>query len=164
MARLDANLSETQEFGSYQPVPPGEYEVEIINSDIKQTRSGENQVVFIYEIANGDYRGMQVFDRLSLFSMDPRVKEMSQRKLKTIAISCGLPNPNYVADTAEFHGRHMITKLAIREYNGNQYQDVKSYSPLNSSNRTPAAPRAATPPQQQAAAQSVNVHSMKPWE
>lgn len=161
MAYLNANLSETQELGVYQPLPPGDYEVTIINSEIRETKKGEQQVVFIYEVSAGEHAGAQVYDRLSLWNTDQKVSGMAQRRLKSIAIACGHPNPNYVADTSEFHGRRMITRLAIREYNGSSYQDVKAYISL--SPRQPAPAGHAAPPPQPAPLPS-EVHSVKPWE
>ncbi|WP_418764648.1 DUF669 domain-containing protein [Mailhella sp.] len=163
MAYVNANLSETQELGVYQPLPPGDYEVTIVNSEIRPSRKGEQQVVFIYEVSAGEHTGAQVFDRLSLWSTDTKTQTMAQRRLKSIAIACAHPNPNYVADTSEFHGRRMITRLALREYEGNTYQDVKAYMPLPAQSGAASAPRpgSPTPPP---APQPSEVHAMKPWE
>ena len=179
MAYVNANLSETQELGVYRPLPPGDYEVTIVNSEIRATRKGEQQVVFVYEVSSGEHTGEQVFDRLSLWSAVPKAQGMAQRRLKSIAIACAHPNPNYVADTSEFHGRRMIVRLAIREYEGNAYQDVKGYMPRPAqSGAAPASSTAyPTPPPAQGDASPVpwpktppndpqpsEVHSMKPWE
>ncbi len=156
MARLDANLSETQEWGTYQPLPPDDYEVTIVNSEIRATRNGDQQVVFIYEVATGPHAGAQVFDRLPLWNADPKISGIAQRKLKSIAIACGLPNPNYISDTSELHGRRMITTLGIRQYNGSDYQQVKAYLPCKA--QAKGAQAVVPPPAAR------DVHATKPWE
>lgn len=127
--QLNANLQNTQSFDEYIPLPPGDYLVTIVDSQIRETKAGESQLIFIYQVRGGEHDGEQVFDRLPLWSANPKAVNVAQRRLKTVAVASGHKNPNFIADTSEFHGLSMMIRTALRDYNGQQYVDIKSYSP-----------------------------------
>ena len=168
MAVLNMNLSNYDALDVYRPLPPGDYPVAIVDSEIKETKTGDQQVVFTYEIQEGEHRGESVFDRLSLWSADPKVANFAQRRLKTIAIACGHRNPNMVSDTSEFHGHYMFIKCgAPREYNGKEYTNISGYADINSKQaagaqaqtQAQAKPNLHPVPPPQAPAST-----LKPWE
>ena len=155
---LNMNLSNVDD-SAYKPLPAGDYPVRVIDSEVRESRSGESRLSFTYQITSGQYAGRQIFDGFSLWSSNPTAVEISQRRLKSMALACHHPNPNYIQDSSEFHGKEMIVRTAIREYNGNEYTDVKRYTPImqevtQASPRAQSAarpsPRNATPPPQPA--------------
>ena len=99
---------------------------------------------FTYEVMDGDYQGSRVWDNLNLWHNNPKTVEIAMRQLKSIATASGYPNPNYIPDSSELHGREMKVKLAIRtDSNGNEYQDIKAYLPLNAASSVSSAAGAA---------------------
>ena len=156
---LNMNLSNVEESGNYTPLPAGDYPVRVIDSEVRESRSGESRLSFTYQVTSGQYAGRQIFDGFSLWSSNPKAVNVAQSRLKSMALACHHPNPNYIQDSSEFHGREMIVRTAIREYNGNEYTDVKRYTPImqevaQASPRAQSAarpsPRNATPPPQPA--------------
>ena len=164
---LNMNLSNVDD-SAYKPLPAGDYPVRVIDSEVRESRSGESRLSFTYQITSGQYAGRQIFDGFSLWSSNPTAVEISQRRLKSMALACHHPNPNYIQDSSEFHGKEMIVRTAIREYNGNEYTDVKPYTPIMQEVTQPSpraqgaarpSPRNATPPPQPA-----GNGSALPWE
>lgn len=166
MVQLNSHLEQYSTLDSFSPLPPGEYRVGIMNSELKGTRSGGNMLSFTYEVMDGDFQGRKVWDRLNLWHSNPVTVEIAMRQLKSIATASGYPNPNYIPDSSELHGREMRVKLAIRkDDNGNEYQDIKAYLPLNaapsSASSASVAPTASVPPGVPPAQRPT---SSKPWE
>lgn len=156
---LNMNLSNVEESGNYSPLPAGDYPVRVIDSEVRESRSGESRLSFTYQVTSGQYAGRQIFDGFSLWSSNPKAVSVAQSRLKSMALACHHPNPNFIQDSSEFHGKEMIVRTAIREYNGNEYTDVKRYTPImqevaQASPRAQGAarpsPRNATPPPQPA--------------
>ena len=144
MAVLNMNLSNYDALDVYRPLPPGDYPVAIVDSEIKETKTGDQQVVFTYEIQEGEHR------------------------LKTIAIACGHRNPNMVSDTSEFHGHYMfITCGAPREYNGKEYTNISGYADINSKQAAGAQAQAqaqAKPNLHPVPPPQAPASTLKPWE
>jgi len=165
MALLNMNLSNYDALDVYRPLPPGDYPVAIVDSEVKETRTGEQQIVFSYEIQDGDHKGETVFDRLSLWSNNPKVADFAQRRLKTIAIACGHRNPNMVSDTSEFHGHYMFIKCGRpREYNGKEYTNIEGYSDINSHQAAPAQAQPQAKPNLHPVPPPQAPPALKPWE
>lgn len=157
MAYLGIDLTTATTLEDYSPLPAGEYPVYVIDSAEIETRSGEKQLMFTYKVSSGDYTGRLVFDRLSLWSANPKALEFSQRKLKTIAQAVRMPGTR-INDSSEFHGKQMIVRLDTREYDGKEYQDVRGYKPI-ATQQVPGA----MPPQKAAPSSSAPKAKM-PWE
>ena len=168
---LNVNLTDTEAYGNYSPLPPDDYTVRVIDSECRQTRAGENRLSFTYEVISGTYSGRQLFDGFALWSSNPKAVAVANSRLKSMAIACRLRNPNFIADTSEFHGKTMVIRTAIREYNGSEYEDVKRYFPVEgtpeqavpqATQKAAASRKAAQtpPPPPPAPAQG----AMVPWE
>ena len=164
---LNQNLANTEEYGTYRPLPPDDYRVRVIDDQVRETRSGENRLTFTYEVLDGPYAGRQIFDGFSLWSSNSKAVSVAQSRLKSLAIACRHRNPNFIADSSELVGKTLVVRTAIREYNGSEYEDVKKYIPEGAPAAAPqpvpsaSSPRAAqTPPPPPAPAQGAAL----PWE
>lgn len=164
---LNQNLAQTEEYGTYKPLPPDEYRVRVVDDQVRETRAGENRLTFTYEVIDGPYAGRQIFDGFSLWSSNPKAVSVAQSRLKSLAIACRLRNPNFIADSSEMLGKELIVRTAIREHNGSEYEDIKKYmadgTPAAAPQAAPSASgrRAAqTPPPPPAPAQGAAL----PWE
>lgn len=140
MVQLNSHLEQYAPLENFRLLPPGEYRVQIIRSELKETRNGGPVLSFTYEIREGAFQGRRVWDYLRLWHANPVTAEIAMRRLKSIATASGCPNPNYIADSSELHGREMRIKVSIRRDEcGNEYQSIRAYLPAE---RIPASPSA----------------------
>jgi len=155
---LGFDLTSTEEYSSFDLLPPGEYHVVIDGAEIRQTRGGDNSLSLSYRVMDGQYANRKAFDNLNLWHHNQQCQQIAMSQLKSIRKSVGL-NPNVGGTTEELLGRQMLVKLAIRKDkldSTKEYQDFKAYKPLASAPTAVAAPAQAIPPQaapQQAAQQ-----------
>ena len=171
MVQLNSNLEGYSTLEAFTLLPPGEYHVGIMNSELKNTRAGGSMLCFTYEVMEGDYQGRKVWDNLNLWHTNPKTVEIAMRQLKSIATASGYPNPNYIPDSSELHGREMNIRLAVRkDDSGNEFQDIKAYmapkpgvlsADKASGLTSPTAPAAFT---QTSLPPRTDASSRKPWE
>jgi len=57
----DVAKAETNEFGSYEEVPFGKYEVKISKMDLVQSKKGDPMVTIWFDIINGSCLGRKIF-------------------------------------------------------------------------------------------------------
>lgn len=167
--RLDFDLRQTRAQGAATLLPPGEYDVTIRNAEIKVINStGEQFLNLWYQVDGPSHIGETVFEPLHLWATSEKRVEISLAHLKGIRQALGL-NAETAGDTDELINKRMKIRVAIREYNGNQYQDFKSYKP-NTAQAAQAAVNATQAPftqapqaQQQAPAASPAGNQPYPW-
>jgi hypothetical protein len=144
---------------SYEPIPAGWYVGMIVDSEMRETRTGGAQLVLRIDITDGDYTGRAVFERLNLINSNPAAVEIAQRTLASICRAVGV----MARDSEELHDRPLRVKVAIRPAEG-QYEASnvpKAYEPIKSAapGATPA-PAATPKPNARPAATAPK----KPWE
>ncbi len=123
------------------PVPPGEYRVHIINSEMRVTKAGTGQYLWLeMDILDGTYSGRKVHDRLNLINPNTQAVEISQRMLSAICHAIGKMQ---VQDSEELHFQPLLLKVAVGK---SGYNEVKGYKAAN--NAPPAQPPTSPPVQQ----------------
>jgi hypothetical protein len=61
---LEADVKEVEEkggLGDYEPVPDGEYEVEVEKMELTQSKKGDPMLTIWFKILEGDYEGQRIF-------------------------------------------------------------------------------------------------------
>lgn len=128
---FDANQVEPN--GTFDPVPAGDYVLQIINSEMKSTKDGMGQYLSLeMDILEGEYAGRKVFDRLNLMNNNVQTVEIAQRTLSAICHATGVLN---VADSEQLHFKPMVAKVVVKPPK-DQYaasNEVKGYRPMNGS-------------------------------
>lgn len=163
MAQIGANLSGYKTLDDFEPLPPGEYHVGVVDSGVEQKQNGM-QAKFVYEVIGGDHAGRKIYDRMWITHTNATAAEIGLRSLKTLATAAGHQNPNMVNDTEELHGRELIVRLAVREHEGKHYQDVKAYKPVNGQAAPAQTPRPAMPGRAPAGPAAGAAAPRRPWE
>lgn len=147
MAVINQDLSNIKA-DNFAPLPEGEYPAHIVGSEVTYSKAGDQMLTFTYAILEGDHQGRLVFDRHMLTGSEKAV-EIGAKRLKGLASAVGLPNPNYVGDSAELHGRPLTIKLKI-EKGQNGYEDqsrISAFKPLaQGPGQAPAMAPGAMPP------------------
>ena len=150
MAKLNFNASEVapQQSG-YEPRPAGDYTMQVVNSDMRTTKSGTGQYLWLeFDILSGPVRG-KYFERLNLFNDNAKAVEIANRQLSAICNAIGLMT---LQDSEQLHMKPLKVVLKVSESKDGSLQNTAKYLPLN------AAPAAAAP------APAAPASAAKPWE
>jgi hypothetical protein len=131
MAQLNYVPDTTDQYQGFEPLPAGEYKVQITDSDIAPSKSGDAEMLKLtYEvIADPQFDGRKIFDNLI---MDHRTStdavRIGKQKLNTI---CALTGVKSLKDSAQLHTKTLTLLVGIREYNGEKQNTIKKYLPFN---------------------------------
>ena len=121
------NADDFSDIESYSILPAGTYTAAIVSSENKTTKNGNGSYLELQlEIIDGQYAGRKVWDRLNLRNPNQTAVEIAMRTLASICKAIGIKTPR---DSSELHNKPMNIKVSVREYNGNESNEVKKYMP-----------------------------------
>jgi hypothetical protein len=150
MVEINANLSNAKPMDDFPVLPPGDYKARVVDSMVTRSKEKSNLMArFTWRVEEGPAAGRLIFDTVMLGGSDKAV-EVGQSRLKTMAQAVGHPNPNYIRDTEEFHGKVCILKVSVQkdEKYGEQNR-IQNYKPI-SGGAAPAVMSQAQPKPAQA--------------
>lgn len=147
MALLNQDLSSytNQDF---DPIPPGEYDFEINDSDVVDTKTGKRMIKVSCKVLGPTHSGRIVFENFVIG------QDVAMSRLKTLATVGGHPRPDFIQDTQELHGLRFRGNVGIRESEG--------YSPQNSIKSFKKIPGTSPAPMPFPTAQPPVAHSLPP--
>ena len=146
MANLSFNAANVSPSVAYAPLPAGDYQAIITESETKATKDGQGQYLQLkLQIQGGEFAGRVLFDRLNLWNNNQQAQEIAQRALSAICHAVGILQ---VGDSQELHNRPLIATVKVKPASGNYEanNEIKGYKAA----QLAAAP-AFMPPQAQAA-------------
>jgi hypothetical protein len=92
-------------------LPPGKYPVQIVKSEMKDTKAGTGQLLALeMEIIDGPSKGRKLWENLNLVNPNPQAQEIAQRTLSAICHAVGRLQ---VSDSEELHFKPMIALVEI---------------------------------------------------
>ena len=140
--RINFNPEQTQPYaGSIQTLPAGDYTVEIVAEKERTLRDGQSRaLVFDYQIVDGPFRGQRIHDNINLWHVNANAVSMAQSILTAIARAVGKAS---FMDTLELHRIPFVVQLAIRVYDGKEYNSFVEYRPVGG---TPTGQTTTNPP------------------
>ena len=152
-------------------LPPGKYPVQIIKSEMKNTKAGTGQLLALeMEIIDGPSKGRKLWENLNLVNSNPQAQEIAQRTLSAICHAVGRLQ---VSDSEELHFKPMIASVEVEpegpDKNGvhrKARNSIKGFSAASGATAAPAfQPQQRQvnnpPPQAQAAARPAT--AAPPW-
>ena len=113
MVQLNADLSSVEEQQPFDCLAPAWYPAEVVDSEIKEGPKGM-YINWTWQILG---KPNKVFDIMSL------TNEISMSRLKSMAIACRHPNPQFVENTDDLHGKPCQVRLKIEKDPSGQYSD-----------------------------------------
>jgi hypothetical protein len=144
MANLGNEFDATQVEPSapLEPVPPGEYVMQITDSEMKPTKKEDGQYLQLaLEITEGDYKGRKVFERLNLDNPNQTAVEIAHKTLSAICHAVGVMK---VRDSSQLHYKKMLVRVDVEKQEGYGAKNiVKAYKPLDGAAQQPAAESSA---------------------
>ena len=137
MALLNKNLSDYDGQIDFEPLPAGWYQARVDDSEMCEGPKGP-YVKWTFVIPG---KPNKIFDNMSMGN------EISMKRLKSLAISCGHPNPNFIGNSEELHGKECFIRLKIEVDKSGQYDPknaISAFKPFNGNGPTTLASPANT--------------------
>ena len=118
----DATQVQDSEF---EALPAGEYRAVITESERKKTKDGTSELLQVkLQIIDGQYKNRTVIDRFNLWNKNPQATTIAQQQFKKVCEAVNVPKPG---DSSALHMKPLMIKLAVKEYNGTNQNEVKGY-------------------------------------
>lgn len=115
---------------SFQPLPVGKYKVIVTASDVRDTKTGSGQYVWLeMTVIDGEFEGRKIFDQINFRNQSQQAQDIGQRQLSGLCHAVGKLR---VADTSEYHEIPFYADLKIQDdpkYGAKNR--VAAYVPLN---------------------------------
>lgn len=107
-------------------VPAGVYTVAIVDSEVKDTKSGDGKYLKLsFDILGGDYAGRRIWSNLNLVNKNEKAVAIAQKEFAAICRACGYDaTPE---DSQELHGIPMLATVKIQAGSGG-FSDSNSLS------------------------------------
>jgi len=140
MANFNFNAAAVEPMAprSYAPLPNGEYEMIITNSDLKATKAGTGQYLeLVMQVVGGEHSGRRHWERLNVSNPNKDAETIAKAALASLCLAIGKPD---IQDTTEMHDTPFIARLEIDRKEPDRNRIV-GYS---SSEAVPPAPAAKT--------------------
>ncbi len=110
------DASTVQPNSVYEVLPPGRYLAQIVQSEMRPTKDGMGQYLFLeVEILEGQYQGRKLFDRLNLINQNPDTVQIAQRTLSSI---CRAVGKMQVSNTDQLHLIPLTVDVRVRPPKG----------------------------------------------
>jgi Protein of unknown function (DUF669) len=106
---FDANSVEPS--APIEVLPPGKYPAQIVNSEMRETKTGGQMLWLEMEIVDGTAKGRKLWDRLNLVNSNTTAVEIAQRTLSAI---CHAAGKLQVSDSEELHFKPMLVTVKVR--------------------------------------------------
>jgi hypothetical protein len=138
---FDASEVKDSEF---EALPAGEYRAVISDSERKKTKDGESELLQVkLQIIEGPFKNRTIIDRFNLWNKNPAATTIAQQQFKKVCEAVNIPKP---PDSSALHMKPLVIKVAVKEYNGNNQNEVKGYKAFTASSAAPVATATTTKP------------------
>lgn len=114
MAQLGATFDATtvEPNKPYELFPPGRYVVQIVASEMRVTKNGQGQYLWLeLDVLEGACAGRKLFDKLNLVNANPQTVEIAQRTLSAI---CHAVGKLQVQDSEELHLIPLVADVRVK--------------------------------------------------
>lgn len=137
MANLSGfNANEVDPNEGFDAVPAGEYPAIIIASELKATKAGTGNFLLLeLQILRGKYQNRKLWDRLNLKNPNATAVQIGKGTLSAICRAVGVMEPK---DSAELHNKPLLVKVAVKQFDGEDRNEVKGYKPMSESGTSEA--------------------------
>ena len=143
-------------------IPAGKYNVQIINSEMRDTKRGDGKFLWMeLEIIDGPHARQHLFDRLNLVNANPQAQEIAQRALSAICHAIGKLQ---VSDSEQLHFQPLAATVKVKPAT-EQYaasNEIGGYGPIGGAATAPAVSRPYTAPAPAASAPVANAGAATP--
>jgi len=122
--------------GEFTAIPAGDYQVEITEASLQDTKSGTGQYIKLrMDIIGPEYQGRVLFSNLNIRNQSEKAEQIGLQQLGDVIRAIGVPSLN---DTDQLVGGNLTVKVKVKddaEYgdaNGKR-NDIAAYKSLTGS-------------------------------
>jgi hypothetical protein len=159
--QMDYDPAAVEPGSNLDPLPPGEYVAQIIESDVAPPRSGNGLMLNLtWEVTEGEYQGRKFWQRINYQHTSAQAQLIGQQQLKAICDAIAITG--HISDSEVLHGEPCRVRVAIDDKDKSYApkNEVKSVKPLDAAlPNGKSAPQPAQPP---ASKQSESAPA-RPW-
>lgn len=143
MAKLQLDLSQVKEQSNsgYSMIPAGKYEMKVVKTEVKDTKSGGAMLVCDLEVQDfGDHVSKRIPYQLNIVNSSAEAQRIGLSQLKSLAIACHVKNPNAIGDSDELiTGVSFEAEVTTEVVSDKTYSKVKWINALNKQTQTTTA-------------------------
>lgn len=115
MAKLQFNAAGKDTGGDYEPLPIGDYNGMVIETEIKENKKGTGSFIKVTtQILDEEYQGRRVYDYINVVHTNEKVQQIAERQLAELCNAVGVLE---LEDTQELHEIPLVVRLAIEAGN-----------------------------------------------
>ncbi len=108
------------EISEYELLPEGDYVLQVVDSEIKQTQKGGTQLVYTMQVVGSTHDGKQIKERLNIVNDNQKAVEIAFQTLAKLSMACGVAKVN---DSSDLHGKKFVAGIAIKKGEGTYMKD-----------------------------------------
>lgn len=111
----------------FSPIPPGEYRVVIVESEMRESRSGKGRYLWLkMQVVEGEHDSRLLFDQLNIQHSNETAQRIARERLSSICHQIGVMKPR---DSGELHDKPFVVNVVIkRGDDGTDRNKVKNYA------------------------------------
>lgn len=102
----------------FKVIPPGTYNVVIVDSDVQDTKTNGKMLVLKYQIIDGPNVGDTVKDQINIVNKSDIAQKIGLSHLKHICDAIG--HTGQLKDSSELHGKPLAVKVVIEKFESNK--------------------------------------------
>ena len=137
-----SGIDTSDDRGGFEPLPQGKYNAMVIESAVKDSKSGGQYLELVCQVLDGAHVNRKIWHRLNIVNPNPVAENIGRKDLAVLMINLGLP-PQMV-DTQELHGKPFVMGLKISQRDGYEPSNDVSFT-APASNQPTAAPMVGRP-------------------
>ena len=131
MSIFPVNFTEdfrTTEPQSFEPVPAGEYILQVTSAELRQTKSGTGLMVNVcFDIIGPEYQGRKIFQNYNIRNDNTVAENIGKQQLKALTVAAGITAD--LRDTDQLLGATVKASVVVKPASG-QYEaknEAKNY-------------------------------------
>ena len=133
------DASTVRPMDDYTVVPPNKYPCLIEKSEIKENKARTGHFIEVtLAILDGEFKGRKIWDRINIDNPNRTAVEIATRVLSALVQAAGLRT---LGQVAELIGKVVVAHVKVqKDQNGNDQNNVRTYSTTGASPVAPVAP------------------------
>ena len=129
--QIDFDLNSTQELTEFEPLPEGQYLVELVGEELGEIREGKQSLKLIYRVLDGQRAGDEFFDWVFVRHASEAAVGRTRKYLKSLGVACNRP---VYRDTCELmHIPFSISVILTEDNKGRLRNEIKKFEARSSS-------------------------------